>query len=218
MIEKRREKQEKDSNNELLNYSDELEKSFASLTKTKTTDHGHMPPPSHIPYPTKRREETGKKIEEDIDNEPSSWTRFKRIPVKKWERKNNDVKTFLREQYGGKCQICEYTFIKKNGEPYFEGLYLVSRTKAAWIDRSGNVLCLCANCCAKLEHGQVEADNILERINEFKCTNEGGDGNAIINLKLCNEDVKLKFSERHMLDLQELIKADTQRRMEDKGT
>lgn len=194
----------------------ELIKSLS--TTTKDHEHTPIPSPGPIPDPSGRRELTRKDINSEID-EPLQEARFKRIPVKKWERKNNHVRTFLREQYeGGKCQICGYTFVKKNGESYFEGLYLVSRTKASWIDRPGNVLCLCANCCAKFEHGHVEIDNILGQINEFKCTNEGGDGNAIINLKLCDEDVKLKFSERHMLDLQELIKADTQRRMEDKGT
>lgn len=134
--------------------------------------------------------------------------RFKRVPAKKWEQKDNSVKHFLKEQYGGKCQICDYTFTKRNGEPYFEGLYLVSRTKAAWIDKPGNVLCLCANCCAEFEHGHVEADKISEQINVFKCVNEGGTENtAIIKLKLCGEDVELKFTERHIVDLQEILKS-----------
>ena len=148
-----------------------------------------------------------------INNEPFPFQRFKRVPAKKWEQKNNEVRTFLKEQYGGKCQICGYTFDKRDGNPYFEGVYLVSRTKAAWIDRPGNVLCLCANCCARFEHGEVEADNILEQLHNSKYATEGGNGNPTVKLKLCKKDVELKFSERHILDLQEILKTD----MKDNG-
>ena len=56
-------------------------------------------------------------------------------------------------------------------------------------------------------YGSVEADNILEQINGFKCVNEGGTENtATIKLKLCNEDVELKFTERHIVDLHEILK------------
>ena len=120
---------------------------------------------------------------------------------------NCEARNFLKGQYGGKCQICNYSFTKRDGEPYFEGVYLVSRTKVAWIDRPGNVLCLCANCSTKFMYGSVEADNILEQINGFKCVNEGGTENtAIIKLKLCDEDVELIFTERHIVDLQEILK------------
>ncbi len=84
------------------------------------------------------------------------------------------------------------------------------RTKASWIDRPGNVLCLCANCCAKFEHGQVEAKNVLVQIQDYQCSAEGGVGIGTIPMKLCNEDATLKFSERHILDLQEMLKADGQ--------
>ena len=89
-----------------------------------------------------------------------------------------------------------------------KGVYLVSRTKVAWIDRPGNVLCLCANCSTKFMYGSIEGSDILEQINGFKCVNEGGTENtAIIKLKLCDEDVKLIFTERHIVDLQEILKS-----------
>lgn len=142
-------------------------------------------------------------------HELPAWERFKRVPDIKWEQKNNNARIFLKEQYYGKCQICEYTFSKKNGEPYFEGLYLVSRTKATWVDRPGNILCLCANCCAKFQYGQIQSENILEQIHNFKCIKEGGETvSTVIKLRLCNEEVALKFSERHILDLQELLLSD----------
>ena len=208
LIENRRKQEkvsEKRNEEEFLNYADEFKQSF-NRPQLKTPEEDHIPPDA-IPDPNRRREQTQAEIQESIGNELQVSQRFKRVPTKKWEQKDNTVKPFLKEQYGGKCQICDYIFTKRNGEPYFEGLYLVSRTEAAWIDRPGNVLCLCANCCAKFEHGQSKADKILEQIINYKCSKEGGTGNAIIKLKLCDEEVELKYSERHVLDLQEILKA-----------
>ena len=214
LIEEKRKQEKKDhekAEDEDWSYVDELERAFKH-PQIKSPDDSHMPP-GLIPDPSRRRDKTQKEIKEGINNEPLPFQRFKRVQAKKWEQKNNEVRTFLKEQYGGKCQICGYTFDKRDGEPYFEGVYLVSRTKAARIDRPGNVLCLCANCCAMFEHGEVEADGISEQINNFKCIIEGGNGNPTVKLKLCKKDVELKFSERHILDLQEILKTD----MKDNG-
>lgn len=198
-----------------LNYAEELKQIF-NRPQLKTPEEDHIPPDA-ILDPNRRRELTQAEIQESIGNELPISQRFKRVPAKKWEQKDNSVKRFLREQYGGKCQICDYVFYKKNGEPYFEGSYLRSKTKAVWIDRPGNVLCLCANCCAKFQHGQGEFDNFLEQINNFKCSNEEGIGNAAIKLKLCGEEVELKYSERHILDLQELLKASNNKKGDKEG-
>jgi hypothetical protein len=72
--------------------------------------------------------------------------RYDFLPRKVWDDKNPDVRQFLLEQYAGRCQICTATFPKRDGNPYFEILYLVSHTSAAWIDRPGDVLCLCPTC------------------------------------------------------------------------
>lgn len=206
LIEEKRKREREDIekiSNDEINYGHELEQSF-NRQQMKENEGGYIPPDPIIDT-NGRRERTQEEIQESIKNELPQWQRFKRVPAKKWEQKNNEVRTFLKEQYGGKCQICGYTFTKRDGEPYFEGVYLVSRTKASWIDHPGNVLCLCANCCAKFEHGEVEAHDIMGQINKLKCINEGGTADSIIKLKLCKEDVELKISERHMVDLQELL-------------
>ena len=131
------------------------------------------------------------------------------MPTRVWEAKNYEVRTFLKEQYGGKCQICNSTFSKRNSEPYFEGLYLVSHTHARWLDRPGNVLCLCANCCAKFEHGTVEAKNIEEQIKSWKCKAEGGIKMPSLKVRLCGEDMEIHFTEQHILDLQSLFNSKT---------
>ncbi len=127
------------------------------------------------------------------------------MPQKTWEQKNYDVRIFLLEQYKGHCQICNLAFDKRDGEPYFEGMYLVSRAKGRWIDRPGNVLCLCPTCCTKLQVGSVEADDIVEQVGAFRTFLEGGVDQPSLNLQLCGDIVKIKFTERHFLDLQEII-------------
>ncbi|HAU30723.1 MAG TPA: hypothetical protein DCW46_00190 [Desulfotomaculum sp.] len=55
-------------------------------------------------------------------------------------------------------------------------------------------------------HGSVEAGNIIQQIESWKCENEGGFEEACLNIKLCGDDVKIRFTEQHMLDLQEFCK------------
>lgn len=82
----------------------------------------------------------------------------------------------------------------------------MSRTRARWIDRPGNVLCLCANCCAKFVHGEVVADDLLQQIEGFRPSKEGGPLSPNLRIVLCGRLTEIRFSERHLLDLQELVR------------
>jgi hypothetical protein len=121
-----------------------------------------------------RRERITKEIEGEKNMEPPIESRFKQVAANLWEKKDNQVREFLREQYNGECQICGTTFKKRAGEQYFEGLYMVSHTTKEWIDRPGNVLCLYAYCCAKFHHGPIKSDDIEEQILQFRTFREGG--------------------------------------------
>jgi hypothetical protein len=156
--------------------------------------------------PQFRRERIRDAIEEDKDAEPLSHDRFRRVPRRLWEAKDDSARQFLLEQYGGHCQICDQTFTKRDNAPYFEGLYLVARTHGRWLDRPGNVISLCATCCAKFQHGTVEAPDIRNQIITWRTRQEGGH-DACLRLQLCGERVRLRFTEKHLLDLQEIIKA-----------
>ena len=189
-----------------INYGGELAKRFNHRAVNPSPYNDHVPP-GPVADPERRRIVIEGEITQARQREPLSEQRFKRVPVRVWEAKNYEVRTFLKEQYGGKCQICNSTFYKRNGEPYFEGLYLVPHIHARWLDRPGNVLSLCANCCAKFEHGAVEAENIeQQQIINWKCKAEGGMEEPSLQVRLCGEDVKIRFTERHMLDLQELCR------------
>ena len=159
------------------------------------------------PNPTRRREKISEDIADAIENEGEPDERFSFGLCKKWNGKNDQVRMELAEWYDGRCQICEKTFTQSNGDPYFEGLYLVSCTTAVWINRVGNVLCLCAGHSAMFQFGPKEVEeDIIQQILRLKVQREGGDGNSSIRMKLCGEPVEIKFAEKHLIDLQEMVK------------
>jgi hypothetical protein len=57
----------------------------------------------------------------------------------------------LRAFHEGKCQLCSFTFEKRDGEPYFE----IHHLDAKLGHHPHNLLVLCANCHAQLEHAAV---------------------------------------------------------------
>lgn len=182
-----------------IDYRTALLEAFSRPGKTELNE---AIAPSPVANPEARKQKIQDSIRNEKEKESSKPPRFKKVESKKWEAKNNEIRTSLKEIYNGKCQICSQTFPKENGEPYFEGVYLVSYTKARWIDNLGNVLCLCPTCCAKFKHGSVEpGDNIEEQINSLQLT--GGK----LHIKLCGQDTYITFMERHIIALKGLLKA-----------
>ncbi|GAA4561038.1 sacsin N-terminal ATP-binding-like domain-containing protein [Planotetraspora kaengkrachanensis] len=158
----------------------------------------------HVSAPAMRRERTAATIEQARTAEPSPQDRFRFLPRKVWDGRNPIIRQFLVEQYAGHCQICDATFLKRDGEPYFEVVYLVSHTSAAWIDRPGNVLSLCPTCTAKFQHGEVQASDILGQIQSWRTRTEAGE-TAALRLTLCSEPHTINYTEKHLLDLQTMV-------------
>lgn len=203
-------KQEKTSNNsdsrkKKIPFYKALSEAFVSPSKDAVdndADYG-----GSVQNPALRRDRTSKDIAANIEAEDKQENRSYFTTVKKWTKKNDHVRITLIEWYGGQCQICDKTFTQSNGEPYFEGLYLVPYTNAEWIDRVGNVICLCPWHSAMFQFGPKKVDeDIIQQILRLKVQAEGGDGQLVIKLRLCEEDVEIKFAERHLIDLQEMIK------------
>jgi len=192
---------------ENLVYIVEIEEAFSKIGRTGK-GRSNLQPGESVPNPDRRREKIQEEIQKDQEDEPTIAKRFTRVSGRVWEKKDNQVREFLLHQYDGECQICGESFNKRNGTPYFEGLYLIPHSKKEWVDRSGNVLCLCATCCAKFQHGTVEADSIIHQIQTIKLNKEGGDGHTRLVVQLCGEKKVIKYSERHILDLQEILKSE----------
>jgi hypothetical protein len=189
-----------------INYKEEFKRAFLRSSGTIELETGQGS--GRIVNPLKYREEIGKEIQKGLEEEPTPETRFRRVPRKVWEGRCEDTRKFLEEEYQGRCQICDSVFIKrKDHKPYFEGLYIVHRTRAKWIDHRGNVLCLCPTCCAKFQYGPIEADDIMEQVTLLRTEKEGGESILRVSIQLCGEECCIRFSERHLVALQELLNA-----------
>ena len=156
---------------------------------------------------SRRREKSQEVIATEIENEGKFGEKFSFGLFKKWEGKDDQIRVSFIEWYDGRCQICEKTFTKTNGKSYFECLYLVSNKTARWRDREGNVLCLCAEHSAMFQFGPKGFDeDIVQQVLRLKVQAEGGDGHPVIQMKLCGEPIEIEYAEKHLIDLQEMIK------------
>ena len=189
-----------------LNYASELQDRFSQPSGVSAEPEDFLASlgGGSLPDPERRREKVRGEISADREREPRLEHRFSLVESKSWEGKNKNVRAFLVNEYAGLCQICSASFKKRNGQPHFEGVYLIPYTQAKWVDRGGNVLCLCPTCAAKMMYGPLEADDITEQIRGAQLG--GGDGTAPqLRITLCGEPTYISFTERHMLDLQELV-------------
>ena len=156
-----------------------------------------------VTNPEKRLEKTKRDIAQERLKDPRE-PRFARVPRRIWGTRDSAARTFLREQYHGHCQICGDTFLLRDGTSYFEGLTLVSRREGEWLDRPGNVLCLCATCCAKMQYGPIDAGDILEQINAIPVATLD-DTTPTLLIHLCGAETRIRFSQRHWIDLWALL-------------
>jgi hypothetical protein len=189
-----------------LNYAEALEARFATGEIAHEEGEEGVVTNQPIPDAALRKERTSKMIEKAKGAEPKMQDRFSIVDSRSWEGKNKSVRTFLINEYGGDCQICGAGFKKKNGQPYFEGLYLIPHTEARWVDRAGNVLCLCPTCSAKMLHGPLEAPDVLDQVSAAQVDGNGS-SSPTIRVNLCGSETYIRFTARHMLDLQALIES-----------
>jgi predicted restriction endonuclease len=157
--------------------------------------------------PARRRDSVTEQIREAISNEPHPSERTTISPRQVWECRDDAVRQFLKEEYGGSCQICLDGFPKRDGQPFFVSKYIVSRTTARTVEHAGNSLCLCPTCAAKFEHGEVLCDNPEQQVLGLKLQREGGQNELVLRLRLCGKDVKIRYSEKHLLNFQQLLQA-----------
>jgi hypothetical protein len=194
------------------NYGERLRELFSKKEQQKPIDEyksdlcGAEAP---LNNPERRREKITEEIKTDLEKEHqnSSEPRFQLVNKKVWDAQNSEAKVFLESEYSGKCQICQFVFHKRNGMPFFNGVRLISSRGANWLDRPGNILCLCANCAAKFMYGKVVLTELEEKVKSFKAVKEGGSQYLNIPISLCEEPQILTFSQRHAIDMQILVES-----------
>lgn len=66
----------------------------------------------------------------------------------------SSLRVLLRGIYDGHCQLCNFTFLKKDGEPYFETHHL----NPSIGDYAKNIVVVCANCHRQFEYANVQQE------------------------------------------------------------
>ncbi len=197
---------ETDTDTDKICYKDELQKSFnrpgESELQEQITDNGK------VRNPGRRRDKSSEAQKDSIHNEPKPEERRKETIRTILEGPNEQVREYLFQFYDGKCQICGKTFPERDGKPFFIANYIVPKKHGRFVDTPANAICLCADHFAKWQHGAVEeVEDIIGQIENFKTESEGGSSKPILRIKLCGEECKINYKEKHFLDLQALIKA-----------
>ena len=188
-------------------FPTELQKAVNRLGKA-----GPLDPPADsdsISDPARRSLKLDAEIKDARDNERPAGDRQRAVTRTVWEAKDPQTCAFLVQEYAGHCQVCGETFRQRDGGPYFEAVHFVSRTHEgmAWADRSGNALCLCPTCCAKFKFGAVESGDFIEQVKSLKLRAEGGSGKLDVRIRLCEEEVFIRYEERHLLELRQMLDA-----------
>jgi 5-methylcytosine-specific restriction endonuclease McrA len=78
----------------------------------------------------------------------------RRLPVRATARRESvpvNIRALLKAVHDGKCQLCGFTFRKRDGDPYFE-IHHIEGTKG---NQLWNLLVVCPNCHAQFEHADV---------------------------------------------------------------
>jgi len=198
-------KESSETDTDKICYKDELYKSFNRPGETELQEQ-HIDT-GKVKDTGRRREKSYEEHKKRLHTEPKPEERRRKTIRTILEGPNEQVREYLSQFYDGKCQICGNTFPERNGNPFFIANYIVYKKKARSIDTPANALCLCADHFAKWQHGSVEAGDIIEQIQRFKTEREKGTSEPVLTIKLCGKYCMIKFKEKHLLDLQELLRA-----------
>ncbi len=188
-----------------INLKDEVEQAFNKPGETELKE--RFSDDGDVKNPERRRENSYDEYREQQQQEPNADARRKKTLRTILEGPDKQIREYLYQMYEGKCQICQKTFPEKNGKPFFVANYIVERKVARAVDASGNALCLCAEHFAKWQHGAIETEDIIKQIDSYKTKSEGGIDMPILKIKLCGEDCKIIYKEKHLLELQEFLRA-----------
>ncbi len=184
-----------DENGSAPDLADDFKKVFNRPGKTQLDDRD--PTPNTVRDPEFRLQRKAEEIQDIFTSEPDHGQQQWKMSLGK-ERRDPDTKHFLKEEYDGKCQICGFTFAKRNGEPHFVASYILDYDI---IDNPSNVLCFCPNHFAIFEYGAVESPvDIIEQIRSYK-----GGQDHVVKFLLLGEEVSMCFSAAHVIDIIALL-------------
>ena len=113
------ESEESESKTDLpqIDYLTEIEKSFNKSGKTEIQP--HIIDDGRVNNPERRREKIAEEHRDRLNREPSADDRRRETYRTLLEGPDPQVREYLFQMYGGKCQICDHTFPERNGKTIF---------------------------------------------------------------------------------------------------
>jgi len=105
-------------------------------------------------------EKAQKEYEKNLKNAPTKTTTH--IVTRNVKVGRKETKWFLEKQYQGLCQICGFTFTKRNGDGQYFNLFdwfseKISKQKVNLV-QAGSSLSLCSKCHSGVKYGSFKAD------------------------------------------------------------
>ncbi|ASF46699.1 sacsin N-terminal ATP-binding-like domain-containing protein [Methylovulum psychrotolerans] len=117
---------------------------------------------------------------------------------------NQKVRDFLYEEYQGRCQITNNTFLKASAntdgdaENYFEACSLLPYGNADYLNDAGNMLCVSADTLAKLKNASfVWLEDLNPIIENFKNRRPAKIESVKVKINLAEDECEITWSERH---------------------
>ncbi len=94
-----------------------------------------------------------REFEQRLSNETPQLTENKSKRIKR----NQTIVKNMKQKFSNKCQVCGFTFKKKDGEYYSEVAHIKPiYTKEAGVDKPSNMIVLCPNHHKMLDFGDLE--------------------------------------------------------------
>ena len=79
---------------------------------------------------------------------------IRKSPILAKENVPANLRTILRDIYGGHCQVCNFWFLNKDKNPYFD----IHHIDPSTAHHPKNLIVVCGNCHNQFEHAEVRQD------------------------------------------------------------
>lgn len=208
-------KEEQEIGRRAIEMSRLRQKSGKSLTElTDTSDREQLPEDDEInedidSHRIKNFERRKLKLEKEFDEREEIPTSVKKLRFVT-EKPNDDEKTFVRNEYHARCQLCGGEgILTAKGKRYFEAVNIFNTAQLdeslkIKFDLGWNTLSLCPNCAAKFKYSQLTISDFINQVESIDIFAE--QSNFIeISIVLENKPTKISFTHKHLLALQVAI-------------
>lgn len=191
------------------------QKSGKSLTELAvTSDREQLPEGDEInediaPRRIKNFERRKLKLEKEFDEREEIPTSIKKLRFVT-EKPNDDEKTFIRNEYHARCQLCGSDgILTAKGKRYFEAVNIFNTAQLdeslkIKFDLGWNTLSLCPNCAAKFKYSQLKISGFIAQVESIDIPAEQSEF-IEISITLENTPAKISFTHTHLLALQVAI-------------